>query len=161
MPDTETETAPGIATALMSAMSRKREPDPFTYEGYTLEELISLATERIAVATAAPTAESAKDLCRLSREMWNRFYDRISVDGARSSREAFFTALEALRIQAQFIRDSLSGESRVQAAASLDNITERLGDARLIMTDGFGRLGVVLRDRVLGLTRSDLPPVAV
>ena len=158
MSDTEMKATAGTATALATVVVRNLEPNPFTYEGYTLDELIGLAPERIDAAIAA---ESAKDLCRLSREMWDRFYERSKKDGARSYREAYFVAQENLRSRVQAIRDSLSDETRAQAKDSLDSITERIGDARLLVNEGFGALGKVLQDRVLHLTRDDSAPLSV
>lgn len=161
MNDTEMAADGGTAPALATADVRNREPNPFTYEGYMLDELIGLAPKRAAEAIARPTADSAKDLCRLSREMWDCFYERSKMDGARAYREAYFATQENLRGRVQAIRDSLSDETRAEATDSLDSITERIGDARLLVTEGFGPLGKMLQDRVLHLTCDDSAPVSV
>lgn len=160
MKDPKMEAPGGIAVALKPVELKKRLADPFTYEGHTLEELFAFVPVRVEAAISMPAAESAKDLCRLSREIWNRFYRRTAIEGARSYHDPFFAAQENLKNRAQAIHDALTGEDRTQAATSLKSISDRLDDARLLMAKGFGHFGEVVQNRVLDFSREELVRVS-
>jgi hypothetical protein len=139
----------GIITAIKSQDVKKRKPDPYTYAGYTLDQLIAKVPERIEAAVTEPTARSSKDLCRLSREMFDKFYNRISFEGSGSFCDSFVAALHLLRDQAEHIAQKLDGNERTQAQTSLDTISGRISDAELLLKEGFGRFGEVIEGRIL------------